>query len=178
MNDPLVPVAVGACRCPGAPHPDGDVVFLSPTLPLRGGLLAEATMLRVWSNLDTSGRVPTQTEKSLEIEAGLREVYVRYGVREWNFLDEMGPVPVTEATIDARLLADFSLARPVSEKADSLYTPSVLDPLLARLSKSSPTTRTDGLTSPNRHSSAKHPKRSKPSSITTSPTVATEATSA
>jgi hypothetical protein len=164
----LIAVSV-ACPCPGKPHEEGgDTVYLAPYLGYRAGMLAEATMVRVWTNLDTSSKVPMQTEKSLSIEASLREIYILDGVKDWTFEGEDGPVPVTEDTIHEWLLSNFTLARPVGDQADTLYTASVLDPLLGRLSKSSPTTRTKGSTSANGQSSSKRPKPLKPSLITTS----------
>lgn len=46
MNDTpaLVPVPVGACRCPGEPHADGDVVYLYPKLGLEAGIAVQAAM--------------------------------------------------------------------------------------------------------------------------------------
>lgn len=169
MSDSLVAVAV-ACPCPDTPHSDGDSVFLAPHLSLRGGLLAEATMVRVWSKLNTAGKVPEQTEASLAVEASLREVYVADGVKAWTFVDEAGAeVPVNEQTVRDILLSNFSLARPVGDEADRLYTSSVLDPLLARLSKSLPSSprRASTSTSPNSRSSTKRPKLLKPSSTST-----------
>lgn len=169
MSDSLVPVAV-ACPCPGTPHADGDTVFLAPHLSLKGGLLAEATMVRVWGKLNTSRKVPEQTQASLEIEASLREVYVLDGVKDWTFLDEVGEkVEVNEDSIRSVLLSNFTLARPVGDKADELYTASVLDPLLARLSKSSPSSprRASTSTSPSSPSSTRRPKLLKPSSTST-----------
>ena len=168
MNDSLIPVPV-RCPCPGTPHEDGDTVFLAPHIGFRAGLEAEATMVRVWTNLDTSGKVPTQTEASLKVEAALREIYVVGGVKAWTFVDEAGEsIEVSEDSIAEILLSDFSLARPVGDKADELYTASVLDPLLARLSKSSRTTRTRGSTSAKAPSSDKRPRPLKPSSTSTS----------
>ena len=158
MSDSLVPVPVGACRCVGTPHPDGDVVWLSPHLSLRGGFVAERTMIALSGLKDRT-----------ELEAGLVEVYVRYGIADWNLVDPDGdPIPVTEDTIRSEILSDFGRARPIADAADELYTSAILDPLVARLSKSSRAGQTSGSTSPNRPFSPKRPKRSKPSSITTS----------
>lgn len=165
MADPLVPVAV-ACPCPGAPHSDGDTVFLGPELSLKGGLLAEAMMVRSWQKQDSSGKALTQTEASLAVEAALREVYVLDGVKEWTFVDEQGePIEVNEASIRSVLLARYRIARPVGDKADELYSASVLDPLLQRLRKSSrsspPRASTSASTSP--PSASRSRKRPKPS---------------
>ena len=33
---------MGACRCPGTPHPDGDTVYLRPKLGLAAGIAVQA----------------------------------------------------------------------------------------------------------------------------------------
>mgnify|MGYP001453042428 CR=1 FL=1 len=159
MDDSLVPVLVGACRCPEAPHEDGDIVYLFPKLGLHGGFVAERTIL----NLAQQER-PAQAE----IEAELVDVYVRYGVADWSFQDPSGAaIPVTPATIASVLMSDYTLARSVADKADDLYTPVILDPLVKRLSAFLPLTPTTGSTSRRRGSAGTHRKRSKPSSTTT-----------
>ena len=168
MSDSLVPVSV-ACPCPDTPHADGDTVFLAPHLSLKGGLLAEATMVRSWGKLNVKGKLPEVTEASLAIEASLREIYVSDGVKDWTFVDEEGPIEVNEQSIHDLLLSNFTLARPVGDKADELYTASVLDPLLARLSISSPSSRrrASTSTSPSSPSSGKRPRPLRPSSTST-----------
>lgn len=157
MDDSLVAVRVGDCSCPESPHADGDFVYLAPHLTLAGGLLAESSMLRVWSKMKLivkNGKEQAEeTERSLALEAGLREVYVVDGVRDWNFVDEDGEkIEVDEDSIRSRLLSNFTIARPVGDKADELYSASVLDPLLARMLKSSRTGRRPASTSTSRTS--------------------------
>lgn len=169
MSDSLVAVAV-ACPCLGTPHSDGDSVFLAPHLSLRGGLVAEATMVRVWTKLKMAGAVPEPTEASLAVEASLRDVYLLDGVKDWTFTDESGDkLAVTEDTIRDLLLSNFSLGRVVADEADRLYTPSVLDPLLARLLRSSPASprRASTSTSATTPSSGKRPRPLRPSSTST-----------
>jgi len=127
-------------------------------------------MVRVWGKLNTKGSIPEQTEASLAIEASLREIYVADGVKDWTFLDEIGEkVEVNEQSIHDLLLSNFTLARPIGDKADELYTSSVLDPLLARLAKSSRSSprRASTSTSASSPSSTKRPKLLKPSSTST-----------
>lgn len=169
MSDFLIPVAV-ACPCPGTPHSDGDTVFLAQELSLKGGLLAEAMMVRSWQKQDSTGNQLKQTEASLAVEAALREVYVLDGVKEWTFVDEEGEaLEVNEDSIRSSLLARYRIARPVGDKGDELYSASVLDPLLARLRKSSRSSprRESTSTSPTPPSSAKRPRPLKPSSTST-----------
>jgi hypothetical protein len=168
MSDPLIPVEVGACRCPGAPHPDGDIVYLRPTLSLHGGMVAQRKII------DLAGG----ESDSDEIMASLAEVFCRYGVVGWTFTDERGPVDVTPEAIQERLLDDFSLGFAVSDKAADLYSSGLIDPLRERASKSLQLMQTSGSTSAPNGSSDTPRKRSRRSSTTTTPTDATATTSA
>ncbi len=128
-------------------------------------------MVNVWGHmkLTAGGKQALATEASLELEAGLRETYVRYGVADWNLEDESGLLPINEDTIKEQLLDDFSRSRPIGEKADELYSGAVMDPLLGRLLKSSPTSRRgrSTSTSASRPSSSKRPRPLRPSSTST-----------
>ncbi len=159
MPDSLVPVAVGACRCFGTPHPDGDSVFLSPTIGFRGGLVAEAKVVAIANG----------TNDPDDVKAALLETYVIYGVKAWNLLDVAGdPIPVTHDSIEAEILSDYGRALPVGEAADGLYSAAVIDPLVARQSKLLRSMRIEKSTSRKNGSSGGRRKRSKRSSTTTS----------
>lgn len=176
----FVPVEVGACRCPGAPHPDGDIVFLHPKLSLRGGLIAEREMVNLSMRQQQPNPSPGGSTATLELEGLLLETYVRFGVADWTFVDDSGePVPVTEAEINERLLSDFAYARPIGEKGDELYTQAILDPLVARLSKSSRSSQPRASTSRSTSTSSttRRPKLLKPSSTSTTQTDSTATTS-
>jgi len=87
---PLIPVPVGACRCPGEPHPDGDVVFLYPKLGLEGGI---AVQTAIFINDD-----PTQRVKSAYI------ALVDNGIADWTFSNGTGDkIPISPATIRGSL---------------------------------------------------------------------------
>ena len=164
-----VPVAV-ACRCPGTPH-DGDSVYLRPKLGLHAGMVAQRKVI----DLASGG---SESADADEIMASLAEVFCRYGVIEWTFTDEDGkPVPVTPENVQEILLDDFGYGFPVADRAADLYTSGLLDPLLAKVSKSSPSTSTGTSTSAANGSSATRQKRSKRSSITSIPTADTATTS-
>ena len=151
-----VPVAV-ACRCPGTPH-DGDTVYLRATLDLRGGMIAQRKVIE----LATDRGPDADTD---EILASLAETYCLNGIVDWTFTNgDTKKVEVTPQAIRKLILDDFSYAITVADAASDLYTSAVLDPLLARVSKSSPPTRTRGSTSRPNGSSATRRKRSKPSS--------------
>lgn len=163
----LVPVRV-ACPCPGTPHPDGDTVYLYPKLGLAGGIVA--------------GQQVRNYSPALGVErltAQLTETWVLFGVADWTFIDaEAKPLPVSEAAIRDLLLADYTLATPVADKADELYAGAVLDPLTRRPSPPSAPRSTAGSTSAKARSSTKRRKPPKPSSTSTTQTGVTATTSA
>lgn len=114
----LVPVRVRDCACPHAPHPEGDVVLLRPTLSLRGGIAAQQD---IRNSIGPDGLVDAEA-----LVPRWMETFVRHGAAGWNLLDEAGaPVPFD---IEA-LLADFALAGPVADAADDRYGEAVLRPL-------------------------------------------------
>jgi hypothetical protein len=134
MPEPI-PVRVRDCACPDTPHPDGDVVYLRPTLSLAGGIAAQQDLVASDGNTE-------------ELIRRWFSTYVRYGAVGWNFLDEAGPVPFTVET----LLDDFTLGSPVAEMADTLYSEAVLAPLGLSRSRTSPTGPTAASTSRTRRS--------------------------
>lgn len=131
----LVPARVRDCACPGTPHADdGDVVYLSPTISLDGGIAAEQDLVKAAGDSDLLIRSWVKT-------------FLRYEAKGWNLVDEAGePVPFD---LDA-LLADYALARPAADKAVDLYGDTVLNPLLERQqrgrSRTGPTTGTTSAT--------------------------------
>lgn len=151
----LIAVPVRDCACPGTPHAEGDIVYVLPTLPLEGGLAAEHDRATALSEaIAAGGPQPkggfTEAQKdamSVQMAETLRRrwlvTYVRYGAKDWNLVDESGPVPFTP---DA-LLADYGLARLVAEKCDELYGETVALPLLRRRSPTSPAGQTARKTS-------------------------------
>lgn len=120
----LVPVRVRDCACPDSPHADeGDLVYLLPTLPLDGGILAEQQLNANIGDPDRLTRVWLRT-------------FLEHGIAGWNLTDEDGePVPFDAAVI----LADWTLARPVGDKAAELYSDSVLAPFQQASPSKSPT---------------------------------------
>lgn len=143
MTEPVA-VRVRDCECPGAPHPDGDVVFMRPTISLDGGLAAEhdtttALAEAIAHGVALVGGVPPKEwspEQEAAMAADMSErlrrkwlaTYVRYGAIGWNFLDEAGPIAFDVEAI----LSDYTLAQPVAEMGDELYGESINRPLLAR----------------------------------------------
>jgi hypothetical protein len=128
-----VPVGLGACYCPGTPH-DEDIVYLAPALSMRGGMAAQSA-------------ISEGIGDGLKLQELLAEVWVRYGVVDWNLTDEAGqPVDLTPPNIAAALPYGKG-GRLVAEKADDLYAEDILAPLVQRLSSSSRRGPTGGSTS-------------------------------
>lgn len=168
MSVDLVPVCVGACLCPGTPHPDGDFVYLRPKLGLKDGVILQEPVTD-WLRIAPADR-PGQEYMRGE----LAERYLILGVAEWNLEDENGPIPVNPISIRVNLLDDFDRAEKAAEKGDELYGDVALGPLRRLVEMSSKATSSNGSTSPTRSTSAKRRKHSKRSSTSTSPTEDTE----
>jgi hypothetical protein len=123
-----------------------------------------------------------------EIIGLLQEGYITYGVARWDLTHEVWDEkkkatvvaikPLTRESVATEILGNVERASIIAEKADELYSEQVLLPLVRMGAKSSPPTSTNGSTSATTGSSGKHPKPSKRSSITTTPTAAIEMTSA
>lgn len=142
----LIEVRARDCACPGGPHAGGDIVSLRPHLSLAGGLAAQGDIIAA------AGDGTTLMQRWLVS-------YVTHGAVGWNLIDEHGKdVPFDVAA----LLADYSFALPVAEKADELYSPSVIDPLTRRLGKTSRTGQTTASTSPRAQSIRKRRGSSSP----------------
>lgn len=139
MTDPVA-VRVRACACPDTPHPDGDVVYILPTLPLAGGILAEQQMIERFASIPTPAN-PSDADLERVAAARLRAVvpvwwdtFIRHGAVGWNLVDADGaPVPFDVEAI----LADYGIARPVADAAAERYQGAVIAPLLAAPSKPS-----------------------------------------
>jgi hypothetical protein len=162
------------CVCPtraaGEPrHPAGDTVTLRETLDFRS-----VTAIRHGiSFLENDGT----DAYTAEVLAVLTEGYVLHGIESWSLLDEKGkPLAVSRAAIREHILTRVDVASVLGDAADELYGEKVLLPLLVRASKSSLPTPTAPSTSRPKDSQARRPKPSKPSSITTTPTVVTVTT--
>lgn len=170
MNE-RIDVRVRDCACPGTPHPDGDVVYLLPSLSLEGGAAAEMERDLV---IDGYNDV-TEAERirlTLRMLARLTDVYVRYGAVAWNFerLNEQGRNEPEPFDVEV-LLRSYSLSQRVAAKASELYSEDVIGPLLKaaaaagqppnRQQRRSRTGRTGSSTSPK---AASIPKRSGSSS--------------
>ena len=174
MTDSLVPVRIGVCLCPGTPHADGDFIYLRPKLDLRGGFRVKRRLLDLNQAAFAEGG-PSPDMAELEIQ--LAEAYLSEGIAAWNLVDAEGVGrEVTPDSLREFLFYDYSRSELAADKADDLYRPAVLDPLVARALSSLPATPTNGLTSrPNGHG-PKRRRPSKPSSTAPTPMGGTEAT--
>jgi hypothetical protein len=86
MTDVLV--SVGACRCPGTPHGDGDWVELRPSPTIDIGSAIYAAVANV-------GDDPVQ----LQVE--MTRAFLRFGIVAWSFTDDRGdPIPIRPRAAD------------------------------------------------------------------------------
>lgn len=161
MNDVTV-----TCLCPpdGTRHPDGEVVTFRETIDFRTASIARKSV--EWLRYeDPEADVP-------EVLAVLSEFYLLHCIERWTIRDAKGkPVEVSKAAVREYVLPNATAAFDLAEAADELYQEVILLPLVARASKSSPPTLTNGSTSPPKPSGRSR-KPLKPSSTVNTPTVA------
>lgn len=159
------------CPCPNTPHGDGDTVYLRPRLGLHAGIAVQKLLVDA---LKAEERIT-----AADTQGWLAEGYLLHGVASWTFVDADGKgIEVSPATIRSILLDDFALAAAVADRADDMYVDAVIAPLLKRASTSSPSTGSNGSTSPPRRGGSKRPKRLRQSSTSTSETGVTAQISA
>lgn len=157
-----VTVDVGACRCPGTPH-EQDEVLLAPKLTVPMGAAAMAVL---------SGVDPTIGA----MQAALTAIYLSPapagGIVAWSFVregkDDKGlpivvPEEITPDNIE-RLIPWTDGGSEVASKADELYAGDLFRPLAERLAKSSKPGSTDDSTLPKTPSGSKPQKPSRQSS--------------
>ena len=117
-------VTFEGCRCPGAPHRDGDWVEVVERVPIELGAAALV-----------AGREGGSDPAA--IEGLMARAFLRFGIDRWSFVDESGdPVAVDWEAI-GRLLP-FEDAYRVADLVGELHTGTILRPLLARSSTPSP----------------------------------------
>jgi hypothetical protein len=162
-----------ACPCPPKAdgtlrHPDGDTIRLRERLDFHAATTIRKSIGLLY--VEDPGASPA------EVLAVLTENYILFGVEGWTLVDEKGkPLEVSRAAIRSRLLSGAVDVTELADAADALYAPTVMLPLLAAGRRSSPPGPTDGSTSATNGSSTKPPKRSRPSSTSTTPTGVTVA---
>jgi len=139
-------VNIGPCECPGTPHVDGDIVWLSPKPDLEMGLAVREALRQ-------SGSLRG------DADAAVRSALIRYGVKAWNVRDESGPLRITTDRVAQRLGWGEGAIR-VSDAVKELYWDTVLDPLGVTRSTSAPSTPDEPSTSPNPESGQPIPSSS------------------
>lgn len=163
------------CICP--PKADGsarhseDDIRLRPRLDFRDGIaVRNAIGILYAEDPDAS---------TGDVLAVMSEKYLIAGIESWTLVDSNGkPVEPTRPNIRALLLdAHPDVAMDVVDEADELYREAVIAPLVKKAQQSSATTPTEPTTSAPSDYSPENQNHSRPSSISTSPTVAIEATS-
>lgn len=156
------------CPCPARPdgtvrHPDGDTVYFRDKLGWQA-----ASNVKNAAVLAQSEGTPLSPPEYLTL---LTEQYVRLGIESWTLRDETNqPIPVSRGTIEERIFSNVETALTVGDVADGLYMEAVMLPLFQKASTSSPDGPTEPSTSQPTSSEPAPLKRSKPSSISTTPT--------
>lgn len=160
MSD-LEVLNVGACRCDGSPHADGDTVSFRPKLTTPMGAAAMAAL--------------GGTQEPGQLESSLTAVFIQLGIAEWSFVDRAGlPIAVNAASIE-RLLPWTNGGWEVSNKVFDLYSEDLFAPLAVRRPSFSRTGPMAASTPATRVSGSKRRKSSSPSSVVamdTTPSVA------
>lgn len=170
-----VRVMVGACRCPGRPHPE-DWVELAARIPIAVGAGVMAAMR-------------ASRGDDVRLASLMAQVYVENGIVAWSFT---GPIEVEGERQGWPILVDASAPEwretlaellpwdqggaEVADKASGLYSENILRPLTGRTLTQSLDGQTAGLTSPIQESSRPRPARSRRSSPTTTAGKPSEAT--
>jgi hypothetical protein len=154
------------CVCPslstGAPRHQVDIVTLRDKLGFLGGLAVRNTII-VTRQEDPEANLG-------KILASMSEVYVLEGIESWSIVDQRNkPVEVTPSNIRAFLDEHVDQAWLIADAAQNIYQEQVIDPLVRQGSKRSPLTPMEPSTSATTGSAPKPRKRSKPSSISTTP---------
>lgn len=118
-QEKVTTVRVRDCTCPGSPHPDGDLVYLNPSLPFLGGVAARSVLAAFGD--------PVVAEETLG------RVYLRHGVIGWNLLDARGrPRTFSAEGVEAEFPWSTG-GRAIVEACDDLYQEEILAPLRERL---------------------------------------------
>jgi hypothetical protein len=156
------------CPCPGSPHAQ-DTVTLRDRLTFAGGV---AVQQRIRDSLRDR---PSEADTI----GALMEGYVLHGIAAWTIVNEAGkPLTVTPGTIGSVFLDAFNQnTMKIAEKADELYEGQVVAPLVQEVSNSSPDlpmSESTSRTSPDKPKTKA--KRSRRSSISTTPTADTATT--
>lgn len=157
------------CICPIEERHDSDTVTLRDRLDFR-------TVVTIRKSMETIDDAD-QTVKLARRLAICTEFYLLMGIESWTLRDAKGkPIEVSHHAIRTHLL-ESPEALPVYDKAEDLYNPVVLLPLMVGASKSSPPTPTDESTSQKKDSPLTPPRPLKRSSTSTTQTVGIETTS-
>ena len=135
----MTPFKFRDCACPGEPHPDGDTVTFRAELPFKANA---AALLAIVASGEASGAM---------------DIYLHHGPESWNLVDEDGePVPLVADALDA---LPFPEQFAIANHGDTLYSETVISPLVRANAKSSETGPT-GDTSQDTKRSSKRRARS------------------
>ena len=161
MAEPIA-VPVGACRCPGKPHVDGDTVYLAPKMTIPMGIAA-------W-------HVVRNATDAADLEGRLANIYLHFGIVGWSFVDSETPDsdprlvrwnPDKAEILIEKYLPLWEGGFTVAQRADELYGEAIFLPLASarvQMRGSSQTGQTDDSTPAPLDSGLTPPTHSEPSS--------------
>lgn len=164
------------CICPpkadGEPRHEQDTVTLPEILGFR-----EVRVIRQAIRLAFGGTRPSLAELS----GLMSEQVVLHCIAAWTCehdVTEKGrshteQLPLTRDSIETYLLPNYDAAEAVASAAEALYSEKVVLPLMVGASRSSKPSPINRPTSRRKSGSTSRSKRSKPSSITTTPMAVT-----
>ncbi len=157
-TDTVGPVRIdlGPCTCATPDVHTNDWVEIFRHAPYQMGLAALESI--------------AQSSTPIELGVALRQVYVVWGVNNWNLIDDKGKsINVTRETIALQLMADWSdRTVAVIEACARQFNDEVMLPLQTAASKQLNNGQIEALTSQNRASRREQAKHSRPSSPTSS----------
>ena len=108
------------CRCPGSPH-EKDWIDFEPKITASMGMAAQY--------------VYSISSNEADFRGGLAAVFLRFGIRNWSFMDEHQRVlPINTQTIE-RLLPWDDGGDLAAERAGNLYFEAFTGPLVLKLQK-------------------------------------------
>jgi hypothetical protein len=177
------------CLCPDGKHGEkGDSVTFRSPLPFAA--------VRAIRYAGAIARDEDPESSIATLMAVMSEGFIMEGIESWTLRDKGKPLEVSKANIRLHILGNMVAAQIIGDHADLIYQPEVLHPLTALARRSlqpSPTkgstsapngspstsqTETEDSPEPSSIPSVKRPKRSRPSSTTSTQTGSIAATSA
>lgn len=159
------------CPCPpkgtGEPRHTTDTVTFRDRLDFRAGMVIRKSMQLIRTEDPDAG--------TAEYLAAMSEHYMLEGIEAWTLVDEKGKAVEVSRTAIRSFLDEHGdiVFDHLVDAADTLYYEQVMAPLVRKALASSPPSPTEPSTSQETGSEEKHPRPSRRSSTSTTPTGST-----